>query len=93
MNQQPREQNLVITLVNAHAETIEAQKKLMNYMSKHIADLEQSYNAKCKELDALKQESDQLRTRVNELSHAVEPVDPEPALRKRTPKVKAPETQ
>jgi chromosome segregation ATPase len=45
------QQNVLVSLINAHTDTIDAQKQLMAYMKKHINDLEQAYVAAKKELD------------------------------------------
>ncbi len=58
------QQNLLLTLISAHTDTIDAQKRLMIYMNKHITELEQYCSNLSKELESVKKQNDELKAPV-----------------------------
>ena len=50
---QPNQSNILVSLINAHTDTIDAHKKLMAYMQKHLNELEQLYLGTKKDFDAV----------------------------------------
>ena len=62
-NQQP----LLISLLNAQTDTIDAQKKLIAYMNKHITELEQVCVAIKKDLDTARNDIAALNGTIEDL--------------------------
>jgi len=49
-----QQQNFYAALINSHNDTIDAHKRLMEYMRKHISELEQVYSNSRKEVEEYK---------------------------------------
>lgn len=60
-------QPILVSLLNAQTDTIDAHKKLIGYMNKHISELEQLYAVTKKELDSAKSEINALNGTIDDL--------------------------